>query len=72
MGIKYHAQMTVFAYDFFLRNNMFALKNGGFLRFFVAFGPSVARFVGGTGWGLAFCGAVRCSVCANGKFSGFC
>jgi len=24
--IKYHAQMTVFAYDFFLRNNMFALK----------------------------------------------
>ena len=46
MGIKNHTQMTVFAYDFFLRNNMFALKNGGFLRFFVAFGPSVARFCG--------------------------
>ena len=51
---------------------MFALKNGGFLRSLAIFWPSVARFVGGTGRCLAFCGAVRCSVCANGKFSGFC
>ena len=50
---------------------MFALKNGGFLRFLSPLGRLWRVFVGGTGWCLAFCGAVRCSVCANGKFSGF-
>ena len=56
----------------FLWNNMFVLKKwrifAVFCRLWAVCG---AFFVGGTGWCLAFCGAVRCSICANGKFSGF-
>ena len=41
----------------------------GFWRFFW---PSVARFVGGTGRCLAFCGPFSAVFAVSGKFSGFC
>ena len=47
-------------------------KMADFYGFLSPLGRLWRVFVGGTGWCLAFCGAVRCSVCANGKFSGFC